>query len=122
MNEGRRRMVAVGAYLAGATVTQAAQAVGRTARWLRKWRRRFRDGCRQWECERSRAPHHPPGRAPDWLERLILRVRARLETRRRAQYGAQAIRQVLAAREVEVRGRPVDQARLATEIGAIVGR
>ncbi len=101
MDETRRRLAAVGAYLAGEGAVRAARAAGRTLWWVLKWTRRFRGGSPQWERDRSRAPHHSPGRAAAWLERLIVRVRVRLETRRRAQYGAQAIRQVLAARGIQ---------------------
>lgn len=101
MDESRRRLEAVGAYLAGGGAVGVAQAAGRRLWWLLKWTRRFRAGGLQWEQDRSRAPHHPPGRAAAWVERLILRVRGQLEARRRAQYGAQAIRQALAARGVQ---------------------
>ena len=100
MDERERRVLAVGAYLAGAAPTEVARTVGRTVRWLLKWARRYREGRPDWAQDRSRAPHRMPGRSPTWVERLIVRVRRTLMTRPRVQHGAQAIRHVLAERGV----------------------
>lgn len=101
MAEAKQRLVAVGTYLAQGRPSHVARSVGRSVQWVLKWARRFRGGGPEWERDRPRARLTQPARAAAWLERLILRVRTRLELRRRAQYGAQAIRQVLAARGVQ---------------------
>ena len=53
MDERERRVLAVGAYLAGAAPTEVARTVGRTVRWLLKWARRYREGRPEWAQDRS---------------------------------------------------------------------
>jgi putative transposase len=77
----------------GESAEEIAEALGRTARWVRKWVVRAEEeaGDEGWAKGRSRAPHRSPGRTPEELRRLIVDARLRLEANPRAQYGPLAV-------------------------------
>lgn len=93
MSEEELRREAVRRRLAGESPVEIAEALGRTARWVRKWVARHADeaGAGDWAGSRSRAPRTRTNQTPAGLERQILAARARLVANPRAQYGALAI-------------------------------
>ena len=73
------RHAAIHLLRAGHAVAEVAQQLNRTARWVRKWRKRFEEeGWRGLE-DRSRAPHKHGTRFPDSLRQAIARARSELE-------------------------------------------
>lgn len=64
----------------GYSVTEAAQALGRSPSWGTKWYQRFAVH-QDWEAlaDRSRRPHHQPRRCPEAIRQAIRRVRSELE-------------------------------------------
>lgn len=64
---------------AGYTVAEVAQTLGRSERWVRKWRQRFRK--EQWDGlkSRSRRPKHFSRRLPESVRRAIRETRSELE-------------------------------------------
>lgn len=93
MSEEELRMEAVRRRLAGESPTEIAVALGRTARWVRKWVARHGEQGHEdeWAQGRSRAPRRSPTALADETRDLILAARARLVANPRAQYGALAI-------------------------------
>lgn len=64
---------------AGYTLTEVAQTLGRSERWVRKWRQRFRQ--EQWDGlkSRSRRPKRLSRRLPESVRRAIRETRSELE-------------------------------------------
>lgn len=64
---------------AGYAVTEVAQTIGRSERWVRKWRQRFRK--EEWDGlkSRSRRPKHLSRRLPESVRRAIRETRSELE-------------------------------------------
>lgn len=90
--EGLRRQ-AVRRRLEGEPESSVAEDLGRSARWVRKWVKRFResDGDQEWFTGRSRAPRRRPQRTPRRIEQLVVEARDKLEADPRAQRGAPAV-------------------------------
>ncbi|RMH40847.1 MAG: hypothetical protein D6694_09615 [Gammaproteobacteria bacterium] len=73
------RQRAIHLLRAGRSVGEVAQALGRSERWVRKWRRRFRE--EEWEGlkSRSRRPKHLSRRLPEPVRQAIREARSELE-------------------------------------------
>lgn len=97
----------------GLSATDVAKALGRTVRWVRKWRQRARSGQAAWYEERPRAPHRQARQAEPAWERAVVDARQSLVARREAGefafIGAIAIRRELEARGVCVEGHSLRQ-------------
>jgi len=93
VSEEDLRKEAVRRRRGGESAEEIAAALGRTARWVRKWVVRAEEEASDvgWATGRSRAPHRSPTRAPEELRRLIVDARMRLEANPRAQYGPLAV-------------------------------
>lgn len=73
------RYTAIHLLRAGNSTTEVAQQLKRTARWVRKWHRRFlQEGWGGLE-ERSRAPHTSGNRLPEHLRQAVVQARSELE-------------------------------------------
>jgi putative transposase len=75
------RQRAITLRLAGRTIQQIAQAVGRCEAWFHKWWRRYRDFGADGLFDLTRANRNVAARIPPELERTILSMRQRLEAR-----------------------------------------
>jgi putative transposase len=93
VSEEELRREAVRRRLAGESVGEVGQALGRTTRWVRKWVARAEEetGNERWAEGHSRAPHSSPARTPAHLRQAIVDARSRLVANPRAQYGPLAI-------------------------------
>ena len=63
----------------GHSVPEVAEALGRSERWVRKWRKRFEQEGWEGLKSRSRRPHHLARQLPDEVRRAILETRSELE-------------------------------------------
>ena len=63
----------------GRSVSEVAQALGRSERWVRKWRRRFEEEGWEGLKSRSRRPHRLARQLPDEVRQAILEARSELE-------------------------------------------
>ena len=68
----------------GLSAAEVAKALGRTVRWVRKWRQRAGSGQRAWYEELSRAPRRQPRQADPAWEREVVSARHSLVARREA--------------------------------------
>lgn len=95
-SELERRRFAVDLVIQqGVTQEEAAGRVGRSARWLRKWLRRFEEQGVEGLRSLSRAPERQPTRISAVTRAEVLRVRSDLENDEFANRGAEAIRHEL---------------------------
>jgi transposase len=92
--EGTRRE-AIAMLRRGISIAEICTELGRTRRWLSKWRRRFEAEGEASLRGRSRAPRHRPGATSEHVVRAILAARDRLAQRtgrrRFAGIGADAV-------------------------------
>jgi hypothetical protein len=93
VSEEEMRKRAVQRRQAGESAEEVAAALGRTARWVRKWTARAREETTNqgWAAGRSRAPHTSPTRTTEDVRRSIIDARARLVANPRGQYGPLAV-------------------------------
>jgi putative transposase len=108
-DEFTARQRAITLRLAGRSVKQVCQAVGRTKAWFCKWWRRYLEFGADGLFDLTRANRHVAARIPPELERTILSIRRRLESRtgpgaRYRLVGASAIQAELKA--LGIRPRP----------------
>ena len=97
----------------GVSAQEIAEALGRSVRWVRKWRARARQADSAWYEERSRAPHRRRRQVdPDW-ELAVIEARHALIARQNAGgcafIGAIGIRRELERRGVAVEGHSLRQ-------------
>lgn len=78
-SEHADRETAMHLLRAGCSTREVAQQLGRSERWVRKWRQRFAVEGWLGLCDHSRAPKHCPTRLPDSVRCAALRVRSELE-------------------------------------------
>ena len=122
MDEEGKRQEAIAMLQRGISIIEICSKLGRTRRWLSKWRRRFEaEGAAGLRC-RSRAPRHRPRATPGRIVRAVLAARDRLARRRGRQrfagIGADAV-----AWELELSGiRPLPARRTLERILARSGR
>lgn len=96
--DARRR--AVERYEAGERPESIAASLGYTERWFYKWLGRYREGGKDWYCERPRCPRSSPGRTSQAVEEQVKSIRESLRERG-IFFGAQAIRWELEDLEVD---------------------
>ena len=82
MDEEGKRREAIAMLKRGISIIEICRKLGRTRRWLSKWRQRFEaDGAAALR-GRSRAPRHRPRATPERIVRAVLAARDRLARRR----------------------------------------
>jgi putative transposase len=77
LSEGR--MSAIHLLRAGHTASEVAKQLGRSERWVRKWRQRYRAAGWAGLAERSRAPRRVQRRLSDGVRQKIILARSELE-------------------------------------------
>jgi hypothetical protein len=97
---------------AGEPVAAVAEALGRSASWVRKWVDRHDPDDDSWAVSRSRAPHRVANRTDADLEALVVQTRRRLAENPWAQVGPAAIAWELTKRGVEEQPSPRTIARI----------
>jgi transposase len=91
----------------GFSAREIAQTLGRSERWVCKWRKRAGSGTPDWYRDGSHAPHRPSHKAdPDWEEQVVT-ARKRLATRREAK-GHAFIGSIAIRKELEEQGAGVE--------------
>jgi len=96
--DARRR--AVERYEARERPESIAASLGYTERWFYKWLGRYREGGKDWYCERPRRPRSSPGRTSQAVEEQVKSIRESLREQGLF-FGAQAIRWELEDLEVD---------------------
>jgi len=122
MDEEGQRREAIAMLQRGSSIIEICATLGRTRRWLNKWRRRFEAEGAAALRGRSRAPRHHPRATPERIVRAVLAARDRLARRRGRQRftgnGADAV-----AWELELSGiRPMPARRTIERILERAGR
>lgn len=100
------RQIAIHLLRAGHSVAEVAQQLGRSRRWVRKWRTRYETESWSGLTERSRAPKKHGRRISDKVRRAIIQARSELEaeaaTGAELKYiGAPAVRTKLKTKKVK---------------------
>ncbi len=85
------RKEAVQRRLAGETVTNICNDLGRSRKWFYKWYKRYKTGDPSWYQNQSKTPRRKPRSIDAELENMILSVRKRLMKKKFAQIGPQSI-------------------------------
>lgn len=88
MNEQQLRQEAITRYKGGKSPKEIYQSLGKGKTWFFKWVKRFKYGGDNWVQERSRKPHHIPGKINNTMEQAVIDVRKQLEKEPYAQIGA----------------------------------
>lgn len=122
MDEEGKRREAMAMLRRGITIAEICTKLGRTRRWLSKWRRRFAAEREAGLRDRSRTPLHSPRATPERIVRAVLAARDRLARRtgrrRFAGIGADAVAWELELSEL----RPLPARRTIERILARHGR
>jgi putative transposase len=94
------RKAAVERYLVGESVSAICVSLERSRNWFYKWLHRYEEGGENWFKDRSRCPHHHPGKTSSDVEAIVLTARRDLDGQGLF-CGAQAILWELEDRDVE---------------------
>lgn len=122
MDEEGLRREAIAMLQRGIGIIEICRKLGRTRRWLSKWRRRFAAEGAAALRGRSRAPRHRPRATPERIVRAVLAARDRLARRRgRQRFAGSGVDAV--AWELELEGiRPLPARRTIERILERAGR